>query len=144
MKEASGRVQSGIRLGNGIVIPSEELVWKFTPSGGPGGQHANKANTRVELRFDIESSQAFSEAQRRRLMDAVGSELRIVSKEERSQARNRDSAIARLSDRLTEGLKPPSKRYPTRPTMGSKQRRLQEKKRQSDTKVLRSKPTNDD
>ncbi len=128
----------------GLAVPGWELVETFTPSGGPGGQHANKASTRVELRFAVESSSVLTPEQKRRVVARVGSELRVVADDERSQARNREIARRRLADALREALVPPRRRVATRPSRGSKERRLRSKRETSEKKATRRKPQVDD
>jgi ribosome-associated protein len=128
----------------GLVVPEAELDERFTTSGGPGGQHANRSRTRVELRLDLVTSTAFSEHQRTRLRDLFGDELRVVVDEERSQSRNREIARARLAARLRAGLTPQRTRTATRPTKGSRQRRLEAKRRRSEVKRERRRPGRDD
>jgi len=118
-------------------IPMSELQWRFTRSGGPGGQHANTADTRVELRFDIAASSALGPVQRARLLERLGPEVRVSVADERSQARNRAIALDRLRDRLAAGLHVERPRRATKPTKGSQQRRLDAKRRRSETKRLR-------
>lgn len=129
---------------DGLVIPGWELVETFSPSGGPGGQHANKASTRVELRFSVEHSSALRPEQKRRVVARVGPELRVVVDDERSQARNRDIARTRLAETLREALIPPRRRVKTKPSRGSKERRLKAKRETSDKKQQRQKPRPDD
>lgn len=124
----------GIRVNRGLVIPERELEWRFAASGGPGGQHANTANTRAELVFDVEASPSLSDTDRARLLDAFGPRLRIVSSEGRSQWRNRQVARQRLAERLAEALTPRRRRRPTRPSRGSIERRIKAKKQRSDRK----------
>ncbi|HUS61409.1 MAG TPA: alternative ribosome rescue aminoacyl-tRNA hydrolase ArfB [Acidimicrobiales bacterium] len=112
-------------------IDADELTWRFTASGGPGGQHANTANTRVELVFDIQHSTSLGPRQKERLLTNVGAVVRVVATDERSQARNRDIALDRLRARLADGLKVVKKRHPTKPSRGAKERRLQDKARRS-------------
>ena len=119
-------------------IPSDELEWRFTPSGGPGGQHANRSHTRVEVRFDVASSPSLGPRQRARLLERLGPVVRVVADDERSQSRNRALALERLTQRLAEGLKRDAPRRPTAPTAGSRRRRLEAKRRRSQTKRLRS------
>lgn len=118
-------------------IPLSELEWRFSGSGGPGGQHANTANTRVEVRFSIESSPSLGPHQRARLLERLGPVVRVVASDERSQLRNRDLAVERLRERLAEGLRVERPRTATRPTRASKERRLDSKRRQSEKKRLR-------
>ena len=127
-----------LRVSRSCVIPAHELQWRFTASGGPGGQHANTANTRVELVFDVAASGALGPRQRARLLEKLGPVVRVVASDERSQARNRGLALERLADRLRAGLKVETPRRPTRPTRASKERRLEEKRRRSETKQQRN------
>lgn len=124
----------------GLVIPDAELSERFMPSGGPGGQHANRASTRVELRFDVASSSALSRSQRERIIERLGGEVRVVVDEERSQLRNRDIARDRLAARLRAALTREAPRRPTRPSRGAKERRIKEKKRRSELKAQRRRP----
>jgi ribosome-associated protein len=119
------------------AIPMRELRWRFSRSGGPGGQHANTSDTRAEVIFDVASSPSLGPRQRERLMRKLGPEVRVVAADERSQTRNRELAMARLRDRLAAALKVETPRRPTKPSKGSIERRLAEKKRQSDRKRLR-------
>ncbi len=130
----------GLEVTSTLVIPENELTWRFGPSGGPGGQHANTANTRAELAFEIETSDALTESQRNRLREKYGSRIRVACDDHRSQIRNREVAAERLVERITEGLKRPARRRPTRPSRGSKERRLRAKKARSDTKARRRRP----
>ncbi|MCU1489517.1 MAG: peptide chain release factor 1 [Acidimicrobiaceae bacterium] len=120
------------------VIPAEELSWRFSGSGGPGGQHANTSNTRVELRFDVAGSPSLGPIQRSRLLEHLGPVARVVVSDERSQARNRELARKRLAERIADALRPVPTRRPTRPTRSSKERRLQAKRQQSARKRDRS------
>lgn len=123
-----------------VRIPRRELEVSFSASGGPGGQHANKTATRVDLRFDVESSSAFGPVQRRRVIDRLGQQVRVVADDERSQLRNRELAERRLVGLLQAALHVDRPRKPTRPTAGSKQRRRQAKQRRSDLKQSRRRP----
>jgi ribosome-associated protein len=114
-----------------LRIPLEELEWRFSASGGPGGQHANTSNTRAEVRFDVLASSALGVDQRARLVERLGSIVRVVASDERSQARNRDLALARLAERLASALEVQAPRRPTRPTLASKRRRLEDKRRRA-------------
>lgn len=127
----------GVRVTASLVIPDEELTWRFTASGGPGGQHANRANTRVEVRFDIATSSALGPRQRARLLERIGPSVRIVVTDERSQARNRDLALDRLARRLRAALARTPVRRPTTPSAAANERRLQTKRRQSERKRRR-------
>ena len=121
-------------------IALDELEWRFTGSGGPGGQHANTSNTRVELRFDIAGSPSLGPRQRTRLLEQIGPVLRVVSSSERSQSRNRAEALERLRTRLADALHVDAPRHATRPTRAAKQRRLDSKRRRSDVKQSRRAP----
>ena len=125
-------------------IPLDELEWRFSSSGGPGGQHANTSNTRAEVRFDVANSPSLGPRQRARLLEKLGPVVRVVADDERSQLRNRQLALDRLAARLREALKVESPRMATRPSKGAKIRRLESKKRKSERKRLRGKPTEGD
>ena len=127
-----------------VRIPQFELVESFSASGGPGGQHANKAATRVELVFDPETSSAFRhEPQRRRVIDRLGSPIRVVADDERSQRRNREIARERLVEKLRSAVAVPKRRRATKPTRGSQRRRLDAKARRSQLKQQRRTPRHD-
>jgi ribosome-associated protein len=105
-----------LRVSGSLSIPFTELAWRFSRSGGPGGQHANTSDTRVEVRFDIEGSPSLGPRQRARLLERFGPEVRVVAADERSQARNRALALERLSERLAGALRIETPRRATRPT----------------------------
>jgi ribosome-associated protein len=123
-----------------LTIPASELEWRFSASSGPGGQHVNTSNTRVEVRFDVIASPSLTEAQRDRLVERLGSEVRVVCQTERSQARNRAVARDRLAARLADGLAVRRPRRPTRATKASVERRLEAKSRRSERKQQRRPP----
>jgi ribosome-associated protein len=123
-----------------VRIPRNELRFAFSASGGPGGQHANRSNTRVELRFDVESSSALGPVQRQRVIERLGTEIRIVADDERSQLRNRSLAEQRLAERIRQALRVDRPRRATKPTKASQQRRMATKQRRSDIKRTRRKP----
>ena len=127
-----------------VRIPRHELGVSFAPSGGPGGQHANKAATRVELTFDVATSSAFGDAQRERVVSKLGPIVRIVADDERSQLRNRALAEERLTAKLRGALQVPRRRRATKPTRGSQRRRLDTKSRRSELKQQRRRPSTDD
>jgi ribosome-associated protein len=133
-------IEDGVRVGRRLVIPADELEWRFSASGGPGGQHANTANTRVELLFDVAGSGALGPRQRARLLERLGPTVRVVVTDERSQARNRQIARERLSLRLTEALRVERVRRPTVPTKASRERRLRAKQLRSARKIERRAP----
>ncbi len=130
-----------LRVSGGLTIPGTELAERFMPSGGPGGQHANRSNTRVELRFDVAASTTLSDSQRRRITEVLGDDVRVVVDDERSQHRNRDIARERLAGRLRNALRRETRRRPTKPSRGARERRLKEKKRRSEIKAQRRRPT---
>jgi ribosome-associated protein len=132
------RVKPGPGLPGGLVIPANELVEQFSRSSGPGGQSVNTADSRVELRFDLAGSVAFSEAQRGRALERLGPVVVITASEHRSQHRNRVAARARLADRIRDALAPPPvTRVPTKPSRASQRRRVDGKVRRGRTKALR-------
>lgn len=123
-----------------LRIPLAEIEVRTGPSGGPGGQHANRSHTRVELRFDVAGSPSLGPRQRERLVEKLGPSVRVVVDEHRSQARNRALAHERLAGRLAAALRVEAPRRPTKPSRGAVQRRLDDKRRQSDRKRDRSAP----
>ena len=129
-----------LRVGLGLEIPLGEIELRTSRSSGPGGQHANVTASRVEAVFDVEASQALSESQRRRLLARLGSRVTAVAQDARGQARNRELALRRLSEKLSEGLREPKKRRATRPSRGAKQRRLDQKRRTGERKRTRRRP----
>ena len=139
-------VDPGPGIPDGLVIPSAELVERFSRSSGPGGQGVNTTDSRVQLSFDVAASSVFTDAQRHRVMHRlrqrlVGSVITVESSEQRSQFQNRAAARERLAAILREALAPPPpKRRPTRPTRGSVERRLTSKRRRSETKAGRRRP----
>ena len=121
-----------------VRLPLAEIELRTSRSSGPGGQHAQKTETRVEAVFDVERSAALTDAQRRRVIARAGSVLRAIAQDERSQARNRELALERLAAQRREALRVERKRRPTAPTAGSVERRLESKRRRARTKRLRS------
>lgn len=130
------RTSSGAELAvsPSVRIPLAEIEVRTSPSGGPGGQHANRSHTRVELRWDVEATVALGPNQRERALGKLGPVVRIVVDEHRSQARNRALAHERLAARVRAALVVDVPRRPTKPGKGAVQRRLDDKKRQSDRK----------
>lgn len=120
-----------------LTIPAAELRWRFAASGGPGGQHANTSNTKVNLSWDIESSAALTDAQRARLLERIGPVARVSVTSQRSQSRNRDLALERLTERLRSALAIRRQRRPTSPTRSSVVRRLETKRIKSTRKSER-------
>ena len=129
-----------IRVTQRVVIPLSDVELRFSRSSGPGGQHANRSETRVEAVFDVEASEALSAAQKRRVVARAGPVLRAVAQDERSQWRNRELAIERLVGQLREALRVERKRVPTKPSAAERERRLEEKRRRSETKRMRRSP----
>jgi ribosome-associated protein len=126
-----------LRVTPTCVVRMDELDWRFSASGGPGGQHVNTANTRAEVRFDVAGSTSLGPRQRARLVEKLGSEVRVVASDERSQLRNRELALERLRARLAEALRVEAPRRPTKPSKAAKERRLEEKRHRSETKRRR-------
>jgi ribosome-associated protein len=124
-------VNDDLRVTASVVIPSHELAWSFGPSGGPGGQHANRAHTRAEVRFDAEASGSLSQYQRQRVIDRLGSVVIVSADDERSQLRNRRLALDRLRQKLAGALRVETPRRPTRPGRGAVERRLEAKRQQA-------------
>ena len=129
-----------IRVTRTVTVPVAEIELRTSRSSGPGGQHAQKSETRVEAVFDVEASTALSPAQKKRVVAKAGPVLRAVAQDERSQLRNKELAVERLVAVLQEALRVPRRRRPTKPTKASKERRLEEKKRRGETKRLRRPP----
>ena len=129
-----------IRVTRSVVLPLSEVELRFSRSSGPGGQHANTAETRVEAIFDVEASSALTDAQKRRVLAKAGPTLRAIAQDERSQWRNRELAVERLVEQLRQALKVERRRVATKPTKASRERRLESKKRRSATKKLRRPP----
>ena len=125
------------RVTRSVLLPLSEIELRVSRSSGPGGQHANTAETRVEAVFDVEASTALTDVQKRRVVARAGPVLRAVAQDERSQARNRELAIDRLVARLAEALHVERTRRQTKPTQASKEQRLESKRRRSETKRLR-------
>jgi len=133
-----------LRINRRRTIPMSEISWTFSASGGPGGQHANTSNTRAEVRFDISASSAFPPHEQALLVERLGSVVRVAASDERSQYRNRELALERLAGRLASALKTAPPRVATRPTRGSKERRLVGKRLRAETKARRQRPNTDE
>ncbi|MDP9067651.1 MAG: aminoacyl-tRNA hydrolase [Actinomycetota bacterium] len=134
---------SGIKINRSLTVPDQEIEFRFTTSGGPGGQHANKASTRVELIWNVSRSAVLGPRQRQRLLhglrhrvDASGN-LRLASDRNRSQMQNRNEAIERFRTLVSAALIPPKKRVETKPTKAAREKRLIEKKQRSEVKQKR-------
>jgi len=135
---AMGR--ESIRVTRSVSLDPGEIELRASRSSGPGGQHANKAETRVEAVLDVEASASLSPAQKRRVVARAGPVLRAVAQDERSQARNRELAVERLVEKLAEALRVERRRVATRPTAASRERRLESKRRRAAVKRTRSQP----
>jgi ribosome-associated protein len=125
------------RVTRSVLLPLSEIELRVSRSSGPGGQHANTAETRVEAVLEVEASTALTEVQKRRVVARAGPVLRAIAQDERSQARNRELAIDRLVERLREALRVERARRPTKPTQASNEQRLEAKRRRGATKRLR-------
>ena len=133
-----------LRVTRTCVIAPDELEWSFSGSGGPGGQHDNTSNTRVELRFDVEASGSLGPRQRARLIERLGPRVRIVASERRSQLQNRELALERLQGRLAAALHIDPPRVATRPSRSAKRARVEQKRRQGERKQTRRAPRADE
>jgi ribosome-associated protein len=129
-----------IQVTKTVAIPVSEIELRFSRSSGPGGQHAQKTETRVEASFDVEASTGLTEIQKARVVRRTGPVIRAVAQDERSQARNRELAVERVVNALREALKVRRRRRPTKPTAASRERRIQAKRRRGATKQLRRPP----
>jgi ribosome-associated protein len=129
-----------IQVTRSVAIPVSEIELRFSRSSGPGGQHAQKTETRVEATFDVEASTALTPIQKNRVVGRAGPILRAVAQDERSQARNRELAVERLVAALRDALKVERQRRATKPTSASSERRLEEKRRRGQVKQLRRPP----
>jgi ribosome-associated protein len=129
-----------IRVTRSVVLPLAEVELQISRSSGPGGQHAQKSETRVVAVFDVEASNALTDAQKRRVVARAGPVLRAVAQDERSRSRNRELALERLVAALREALRVERKRVPTKPTAAARERRLEQKRRRGRAKQLRRPP----
>jgi ribosome-associated protein len=132
--------RESIQVHNRLAIPLDEIDLRYSRSSGPGGQHAQKTETRVEAVFEVEASETLSEAQKRRLHRKAGPVVRAVAQDERSRHRNRELALERLAAAIRAGLHVERKRRPTKPTAAARERRIEAKKRRGRTKKLRRPP----
>jgi ribosome-associated protein len=133
-----------LHVRRGLDLPLSEITWRATTSGGPGGQHANRTLSRVEVEFDVGASSVLGPRQRQRLLDRLGPVVRASAAESRSQARNRQLALERLASRLAAALRVETPRRPTRPTKSSQVRRVEGKRRRAEVKRGRRRPGDDD
>jgi len=133
-----------LHVRRGLDLPLSEITWRATTSGGPGGQHANRTLSRVEVEFDVGASSVLGPRQRQRLLDRVGPVVRASAAETRSQARNRQLALERLASRIDAALRVEAPRRPTRPTKSSQVRRVESKRKRGEVKRRRRRPSDDD
>ena len=139
-----GRVDDPMIINPEVAVPLAEIELRTSRSSGPGGQHANVTASRVEAVFDVGESPSLNRAQRERLRAKYGERVTAVAQDARSQARNRELALERLRDKLAAGLAVPRSRRPTKPSKAAKERRLESKRRASERKATRRRPSNDD
>jgi ribosome-associated protein len=132
--------RDSIRVTRSVMIPRSEIQLRFSRSSGPGGQHAQRSETRVEALFDVETSSALTPIQKQRVTRRAGPVLRAIAQDERSQLRNRELAVERLVEALRAALRVERPRRPTAPTAAARERRLEEKRRRAATKRLRRPP----
>ena len=133
-----------LHVRRGLDLPLSEVTWRATTSGGPGGQHANRTFSRVEVEFDVGASSVLGPRQRQRLLDRVGPVVRASAAESRSQARNRQLALERLAARIDAALRVETPRRATRPTKSSQVRRVKSKRKRGAVKRRRGRPSDDD
>jgi ribosome-associated protein len=133
-----------LRVTRSCAISLEELEWRFSASGGPGGQHANTSNTKAEVRFDVERSPSLGPRQRARLLERLGPSVRITASERRSQMQNRELALDRLRARLAEALHVQPRRVATSPSRAVKARRVEKKRHHGEIKRARRRPRSDE
>ncbi len=133
-------MEDPLRIDGELSIPLGEIELRASRSSGPGGQHANVTDSRIEAVFDVEASPTLTDAQRARLLEKLGPQISAVAQDARSQARNRELALERLREKLAAGLKVPRKRKPTRPGRAARERRLEQKRRRSQRKQQRQRP----
>jgi ribosome-associated protein len=137
-------VADELRIDSRLSIPLTEIELRTSRSSGPGGQHANVTASRVEAVFDVERSATLDEAQRARLLERIGPTVTAVAQDARSQMRNRELALRRLSEKIAAALRVPRRRRPTKPSRAAKQRRLEQKRQAGERKRGRRRPGGDD
>jgi ribosome-associated protein len=137
----TGRVQEPyLHVGHGLRIPLADIAVRASTSGGPGGQHANRSHTRIEVAIDLASCGGLDERRRAMLIERLGPEVRSRSSQERSQLRNRNTALERLGDKIEAAMHTRPVRRATTPSAGAVQRRLEAKRRDAARKVDRRRP----
>ncbi len=135
-----------IRITEDVSVPETELELQFARAGGPGGQHVNTTASKVELRWDVDASEALADEQKQRVKQALGNRITkdgvlvLAASERRSQTRNREAVVARFAHLVGEALVPPTPRRRTRPPRAAKERRLQEKRERAEKKARRQNP----
>ncbi len=129
-----------VRVTRSVSLPLSEIEFRYSRSSGPGGQHAQKTETRVEAVFDVESSRSLTDVQKRRVVERAGPVLRAVAQDERSRLRNRDLAVERVAAQLREALRVRRPRVPTQPTAAARRKRLEAKQRRASVKRQRRDP----
>ena len=134
-------MEEGLRVNEEVLIPLDEIELRASRSSGPGGQHANVTASRIEAVFDVRASAALNEEQRDLLQRRLGDRVTAVAQDARSQARNRELALERLREKLAASLTRPKPRRPTRPSRAGRQRRLEQKRRTSERKARRRRPS---
>ncbi len=127
-----------------LSIPLDEVVVRASRSSGPGGQHANVTASRIEVSFDVATSQTLNDTQKARITARCGPVVRAVAQDARSQARNRTLALERLAERIARALEVQRPRRATKPTRASRTRRLDAKRRASERKSARRRPSGED
>jgi ribosome-associated protein len=132
-----------IRVTPRLAIPLAEIELRFSRSSGPGGQHAQKTETRVEAVFAVEASATLSDAQKTRIAARIGPVVRAIAQDERSQWRNRELALERLAAAIADGLRTERKRRPTAPSGAARKQRIEDKRRRGAVKRLRRPPDDD-
>ena len=137
-------MEDPLLIGRGVAVPLAEIELRASRSSGPGGQHANVTASRVEAVFDVEASHALDDEQKRRITARLGPVVRTVAQDTRSQTRNRELALERMRARLEAALIVPKQRRATRPTLASRRRRLEGKRRRGEVKRMRRRRPLDD
>jgi ribosome-associated protein len=137
-------IEDPLRIDGSLAIPLAEIELRASRSSGPGGQHANVTASRIEAVFDVAASEALSDVQRERILARLGPRVTAIAQDTRSQTRNRELALERLRERLAAALVVRRARRDTKPTRGGRERRLAKKRRRSDVKRARRRPTGDD
>lgn len=143
-RTGQGPVRDRVRVNRTLSLPFREISFKASRSSGPGGQHANKSETRIEATFDVMASETLTDAQKQRIVEKAGPVLKAVAQDERSQLRNKELAAERIAKLVAQALKTQRKRVPTKPSEGAVQRRIDEKRHRSEIKRHRQTPVSVD